>query len=229
MFYLRKVDTRHIQEHLKEHAVGKRGEEWAWLYLRSVHGDAAVNWTNGGQETGAPYDITVHHTDGRTQYIEVKATKEVSFHRFVASHNELVHARNNWRNTEFYFVVNVQADTPQLYHVTNWHHHWALQRTKDEMPKGMRFDKELLAPLSQFGYDASWERWWGMHSRPVNATPVVLVTHVFVPVSPFDVDVWGRSIYEAVSDHFRPMGVGPSSRAYNLNQQMIQYHVPCVY
>ena len=228
LFNLKRMDTSHIKAQLKESTVGRRGEEWAWLYLKWFYGErATVTWMNGERESHQPYDVVVAHGAGGTQYVEVKATKERSYRtRFVATHNELVHARRNRYNTEFYFVVNALADRPELYHVTNWNDHWAIRRPEDKMPKEMRFEKDSLRveAAAQPGilgpYDAA-----GLERLRVTdlrqSTPAV-VWHTLrtrLPVFTYPAELLSLNLSQSVSL------LGPyESCPYRRSQQMIHYH-----
>ncbi|KAF0912690.1 hypothetical protein E2562_018941 [Oryza meyeriana var. granulata] len=54
--------------------IGKRGEAAAHQYFVDRYGSNNVRWVNQESETGLPYDIVVTHTEGFTEYVEVKAT-----------------------------------------------------------------------------------------------------------------------------------------------------------
>ena len=91
-------------------AIGRWGEEYVYLQLKKSYADRPevhVDWVNGKEESGLPYDIVVKTgTSQDVEYVEVKATKTMEKGVFEISMNELDQAAMHGSKYSIYRVFN---------------------------------------------------------------------------------------------------------------------------
>lgn len=116
----RKVDYGLLQEESKR--VGDQGEKFVYNFEKASLESAGLTklaadvlWASKERGDGLGYDIRSYHPDGRTRYIEVKATKLGEETPFYITSAELEFARQHQEEYVIYRVFNVDSDAPEFY------------------------------------------------------------------------------------------------------------------
>ncbi|KAG7391905.1 hypothetical protein PHYPSEUDO_003111 [Phytophthora pseudosyringae] len=91
-------------------AIGRWGEEYVFNQLKQQHADSesnmTVEWVNGKEESGLPYDLTLSSAGKVVEYIEVKSTRTMEKGVFEISMNELDQAAIHGSTYSIYRVFN---------------------------------------------------------------------------------------------------------------------------
>ena len=109
-------------------ALGRWGEEAAFLHLRKEFPEAAVEWVNREHETGEPYDIVVRGAEGRADYYEVKTTKAGDKDIFEISSREWGYAQEQGPRFHVLRIYNAGRATSRVEYLHNPYGAWAKGR-----------------------------------------------------------------------------------------------------